>query len=129
MIQKSNFGKVIKRLFKIIFLGLNMRWIDFIFCLFSGNFSGESSTKEKSFTDLFKLPLVRWYEALYLYGLVILHLYCTMVHPLTGLARRYPFLPLMMTSVYCALGVMWSWILFYYHTFYDVDISSGKKNN
>ncbi|XP_020619018.1 probable dolichyl pyrophosphate Glc1Man9GlcNAc2 alpha-1,3-glucosyltransferase isoform X1 [Orbicella faveolata] len=76
---------------------------------------GESS--EKSVVgDLFKLPIVEWYEAWYLYGLVFLEFYCGAIHPFTALAVKLPFLPLMLTSVYCTVGVVWAWILFYVDT-------------
>ena len=81
-------------------------------CKFFFRSSGESS-KESSIADLFKLPIVEWYEASYLYGLVVLEFYCSAIHPLTILAIKLPFLPLMLTSVYCAVGVVWAWILFY----------------
>ena len=78
-------------------------------------FSGESSEKSVV-ADLFKLPIVECYEAWYLYGLVFLEFYCSAVHPFTVLAVKLPFLPLMLTSVYCAVGVMWAWIVFYVDT-------------
>lgn len=76
---------------------------------------GESS-KDYTTTELFTLPIVTWYEACYLYGLLVLEFYCTAVHPLTVLATKLPFLPLMLTSVYCAVGVVWAWLLFYVDT-------------
>lgn len=78
-------------------------------------FSGESSEKSVV-ADLFKLPIVEWYEAWYLYGLVFLEFYCGAIHPFTALAVKLPFLPLMLTSVYCTIGVVWAWILFYVDT-------------
>lgn len=78
-------------------------------------FSGESS-KTSSISELFTLPIVEWYEAWYLYGLVGLKFYCSAIHPLTVLSLKLPFLPLMLTSVYCAVGVVWGWILFYSQT-------------
>ena len=78
-------------------------------------FSGESST-EYTIAELFKLPVVDWYEACYLYGLLVLEFYCSALHPFTALAVKLPFLPLMLTSVYCAVGVAWAWILFYMDT-------------
>lgn len=86
------------------------------FCpMFFLYFSGESS-KTSSISALFTLPIVEWYEAWYLYGLVGLKFYCSAIHPLTVLSLKLPFLPLMLTSVYCAVGVVWGWILFYCQT-------------
>lgn len=51
------------------------------------------------------LPLL--YRA-YLAGLVVLELYCTLGHKAL-LGERLPFVPLMLTSVYCAVGVTWAW--------------------
>ncbi|XP_078369889.1 dolichyl pyrophosphate Glc1Man9GlcNAc2 alpha-1,3-glucosyltransferase-like [Oculina patagonica] len=76
---------------------------------------GESPEKSWA-ADLFKLPIVEWYEACYLYGLVFLEFYCSAVHPFTVFAVKLPFLPLMLTSVYCAVGVVWAWIVFYMDT-------------
>jgi hypothetical protein len=44
----------------------------------------------------------------YLVGLVVVELYCTLGHRVL-LGDRLPFVPLMLTSVYCALGVTWVW--------------------
>lgn len=52
------------------------------------------------------LPLA---HRLYLAGFVVLELYCTLGHKAL-LGERLPFVPLMLTSVYCALGVSWVWL-------------------
>lgn len=52
--------------------------------------------------------LLSWSQRVYVYGFVLLELQNSVVHPLV-LGQRLPFLPLMMTSVYCALGVVWVW--------------------
>lgn len=44
----------------------------------------------------------------YLAGLVLLELYCTLGHKVL-LGDRLPFVPLMLTSVYCAVGITWVW--------------------
>ena len=55
---------------------------------------------------------LRWWESAYLLGLAPLDLFCTVVHPRL-LAPRLPFLPLMATSVYTALGVLYATALAY----------------
>lgn len=50
---------------------------------------------------------LRWWESLYIFGLVPLDAFCSFIHPLV-LAPRMPFLPLMVTSVYCAVGVLYA---------------------
>lgn len=50
-------------------------------------------------------------QRLYLWGFLPLELYCSWLHGLTlGRAGRLPFVPLMLTSVYCAVGVVWVWL-------------------
>lgn len=60
-----------------------------------------------------RLPLLRRRETLYLYGLLFLCIYENMIHPACGFNKTLPFLPLMLTSVYCALGVIYFWISYY----------------
>ena len=46
-------------------------------------------------------------EAAYLAGLPALEAFGAVVHPL--LMPRLPFLPLLLTSMYCAVGMAWAW--------------------
>lgn len=55
---------------------------------------------------------LRVWETGYLVGFMPLDTFCSFVHPLL-LAPRMAFLPLMITSVYCALGVMYCGALSY----------------
>jgi hypothetical protein len=60
------------------------------------------------------LPWPRWQRA-YVLGPVPLELYCTFGHRLLcgavfGDGGRLPFLPLLLTSVYCAVGVVAAWL-------------------
>lgn len=52
-------------------------------------------------------------EGLYLAGLVPLEVLCEWVYPLTTWQGSMPFIPLLVTSTYCALGVTYSFIRLY----------------
>ncbi|KAJ8878752.1 hypothetical protein PR048_019338 [Dryococelus australis] len=54
-------------------------------------------------------------ELAYLVGLLPLYVYDIAIHPLSGLGTKLPFLSLMLTSVYCALGVLYFWLLYYWY--------------
>ena len=70
-------------------------------------------------TISFGIPFVNHIEAVYIWGLLPLHVYCNAIHSIIGLDERLPFIPLMLTSLYCTVGVTWSWILFYKDSFSD----------
>ncbi|KAM9333447.1 dolichyl pyrophosphate Glc1Man9GlcNAc2 alpha-1,3-glucosyltransferase [Pholidichthys leucotaenia] len=57
--------------------------------------------------------LLRPLEAVYLLGLVIVALGCEVVFPLSPWKQRMPFLPLLVTSTYCSVGVCWSFLRLY----------------
>ncbi|KAH7624442.1 hypothetical protein Ndes2526B_g00642 [Nannochloris sp. 'desiccata'] len=69
-------------------------------------------------------------ESLYLWGLIPLELYCLVGHKLLfGQSNTLPFLPLLLTSVYCAAGNMYCWMKMTGR--YCVELlgsMSGKKN-
>ena len=52
----------------------------------------------------------RTVEFLYLAGFPVLCVYENIVHDAIGLRERLPFLPLLLTSVYCAVGVLYFWV-------------------
>jgi len=58
-------------------------------------------------------PLLRLHEKLYLIPLPLVTIYETALHKLL-FGERLPFLPLAFTSVYCAIGIAYCWILYYY---------------
>ncbi|XP_065485628.1 probable dolichyl pyrophosphate Glc1Man9GlcNAc2 alpha-1,3-glucosyltransferase isoform X4 [Caloenas nicobarica] len=58
-------------------------------------------------------PLLNWLETIYLIQLVPLEIFCEMIFPLTPWKRHFPFVPLLLTSVYCALGVTYAWLKLY----------------
>ncbi|XP_074716521.1 dolichyl pyrophosphate Glc1Man9GlcNAc2 alpha-1,3-glucosyltransferase isoform X2 [Strix uralensis] len=58
-------------------------------------------------------PLLNWLETIYLIQLVPLEIFCEIIFPLTPWKRHFPFVPLLLTSVYCALGVTYAWLKLY----------------
>ncbi|KAJ8916980.1 hypothetical protein NQ315_008380 [Exocentrus adspersus] len=61
----------------------------------------------------YTLPLLNPLESLYILGLGIVFIYENVIHSLLGLKDQLPFLPLIFTSVYCSVGIMYSWIIYY----------------
>lgn len=51
-------------------------------------------------------------EVNYLYGLVLLQCYTGFIHNMVFGADRLQFLPLMITSLYCAVGIVYGWTYF-----------------
>ncbi|XP_078246328.1 dolichyl pyrophosphate Glc1Man9GlcNAc2 alpha-1,3-glucosyltransferase isoform X2 [Pogona vitticeps] len=62
-------------------------------------------------------PLLNWLETIYLTGLIPLEIFCEIIFPFTAWMPKFPFLPLMLTSVYCALGIMYAWLKLYVSVF------------
>lgn len=77
---------------------------------FSSQFFETSESDERTVTVSKNGGLVtRWLEKVYLIGFVGVEVWGQFLHPLI-LGDRLPFLPLMLISFYCALGMMYSWI-------------------
>ncbi|KAK3007222.1 hypothetical protein RJ639_016688 [Escallonia herrerae] len=53
--------------------------------------------------------VIGWTGKSYLLGLLVVETWGQFLHPLL-LGSRLPFLPLMMISIYCAIGMMYSWV-------------------
>lgn len=49
-------------------------------------------------------------ENTYMYGFIVLQFFTGVLHQVISNEGKYPFLPLLSTSIYCAFGVMYSWI-------------------
>lgn len=60
--------------------------------------------------------LMRTYERYYLIGLIAIQAFTSFGSQLSGLESRMPFLPLLLTSLYCSLGVFYSWLKLYWFT-------------
>nr|XP_043622479.1 probable dolichyl pyrophosphate Glc1Man9GlcNAc2 alpha-1,3-glucosyltransferase [Erigeron canadensis] len=90
----------------LLLLHITLMWFGF-----SSQFS-DTSELDKRATRLSKIgdPLViGLIEKSYLLGFVVVEAWVQFLHPLL-LGDRLPFLPLMLISFYCALGMMYSWI-------------------
>jgi len=61
-------------------------------------------------------PLLNLVEKVYVAGMGVVQIYVGCGHWLLGLSERLPFLPLMIMSCYCAVGILYVWIKFYIHT-------------
>ena len=59
------------------------------------------------------LPFLSSVEKVYIIALLAVQVYCLALHGVLDAEGKYPFLPLLLTSVGCAVGVGWSWILLY----------------
>ncbi|KAK7359451.1 hypothetical protein VNO77_01411 [Canavalia gladiata] len=53
--------------------------------------------------------VVGWIDRIYLVGLVVVEIWGQFLHPLL-LGDKLAFAPLMLISIYCAFGIMYSWI-------------------
>ncbi|GFS94751.1 probable dolichyl pyrophosphate Glc1Man9GlcNAc2 alpha-1,3-glucosyltransferase [Nephila pilipes] len=58
----------------------------------------------------FKELIIPDEEAIYLCGLVVLQFFYSFGAKVLGIEEKLPFLPLMLISTYCAIGVLYAWI-------------------
>lgn len=65
--------------------------------------------------------LINFIEAVYLIGLIFIQIYTSFSETIlfSSLHNRLPFLHLLLTSVYCAFGVLLTWLRFYNQLFSD----------
>ncbi|XP_033364751.1 probable dolichyl pyrophosphate Glc1Man9GlcNAc2 alpha-1,3-glucosyltransferase isoform X3 [Bombus vosnesenskii] len=65
------------------------------------------------FSRKFNVNFLYFYEYIYVINLPVLTVYETIIHKLI-FGEKLPFLPLALTSLYCAIGVTYSWVVYYY---------------
>jgi alpha-1,3-glucosyltransferase len=53
-------------------------------------------------------------EWLWMAGMLAVEFYAQIVHFYLGLDQRMPFMPLLLISVHCSLGIIYSWFKFIY---------------
>lgn len=57
--------------------------------------------------------LINRHEKLYLLGFIGVQLYYSFGNQLLGLDEKMPFLPLLFTSLYCSIGIIYSFVKLY----------------
>ncbi|XP_023289919.1 probable dolichyl pyrophosphate Glc1Man9GlcNAc2 alpha-1,3-glucosyltransferase isoform X2 [Orussus abietinus] len=67
----------------------------------------------------FGKPLLNKKQQLYITVLPLITVYETIIHKLI-FRENLPFLPLALTSIYCAAGIMYTWIYYYYIFLYKI---------
>lgn len=75
----------------------------------------------------YNLPLLNTFESIYILGLIPLFLYENVIHNMFTVLKIYTFLPLLLTSVYCAFGIIYCWIKYYIY-FMCYKNTAGVKN-
>lgn len=82
-----------------------------------------------AFKKMYSNKLLYIHESLYCAGIICLPLYENLVQYALGLDSKLPFLPLMITSVYCSLGMTYFWLKFYCkYLLESSDVKATKKH-
>lgn len=69
--------------------------------------------------NVFSMKLTKIYEGIsnlekiYCLGLLGIFIYENLIQFIIGFNIKLPFLPLLLTSVYCSFGVTWFWLKYY----------------
>lgn len=70
------------------------------------------------------LPL---HELFYSFGLIGLLFYEFILQYVINLDEKLPFLPLLLTSVYCSVGIMYFWLIYYAEFLFNDNIKQKLK--
>lgn len=80
-------------------------------------------------SDLFQVksrgifPTLNIWENIYVCGLIAIFIYDNLVEEHFELDKRFPYLPLLMTAFYCALGITYCTVKYYFNflTMYETE--------
>ncbi|KAK6975359.1 glycosyl transferase [Biomphalaria glabrata] len=84
-----------------------------IFSFWAFSFIYSEKSRKDDTPILLQLPLLNLSESVFILGLIPLGLFNSLGFWLLNIGERLPFLPLLLTSVYCSLGIVYSWLEFY----------------
>lgn len=85
-----------------------------------------------AFRSVYNFKLLHIHERFYSYGIVCLPLYEHLIQYFLNFHVKLPFMPLMLTSVYCSIGMIYFWMKFYCEYLLektDDDNAREKKKN
>lgn len=66
-----------------------------------------------AFEKIYNARLLHIHERLFSVGIIFLPLYEHLLQYIMSFDEKFPFMPLMLTSVYCSIGMSYFWIKFY----------------
>jgi alpha-1,3-glucosyltransferase len=66
-----------------------------------------------AYKELYQHQILNVVEKIYSAGILILPLYEFFIQYALKLDQKLPFMPLLLTSVYCSLGMIYFWLKFY----------------
>lgn len=79
-----------------------------------------------AFRELFQTQVLKTHEILYSAGILALPLYEFLIQYALKLDQTLPFLPLMLTSVYCSIGMIYFWLKFYVEYLFEKEKKKTK---
>lgn len=79
-----------------------------------------------AFRELFNTQVLKAHEVLYSVGILALPLYEFVIQYALKLDQKLPFMPLMLTSVYCSIGMVYFWLKFYVEYLFEKEKKKTK---
>ncbi|XP_077235187.1 ALG6, ALG8 glycosyltransferase family [Tasmannia lanceolata] len=94
----------------LLFIHSILMWVGFSmqFCK-TPALKGSERVESKGSVEENERGLIGWCGIIYLLGMLGVEIWAQFLHPCI-FGDRLPFLPLMIVSIYCALGMMYSWV-------------------